>query len=71
MEVNMDAMQGKGEGIPGSPSRAASGGYHLGRFGSSILQKAVGLVSFTSHTPKVKAIFCLENSLLLVCFCLP
>lgn len=53
MEVNMDAMQGKGEGISGSPSRGASGGYHLGRFGSSILQKAVGLVSFTSHIPKV------------------
>jgi hypothetical protein len=53
MEEVMDGMQGKAEGIPGSPSRVAAGGYHLGRLGSSILQKAVGLVSFTSQTTKV------------------
>ncbi len=53
MEEVMDGMQGKAEGIPGSASGVAAGGYHLGRLGSSILQKAVGLVSFTSHTTKV------------------
>ncbi|CAK9226939.1 unnamed protein product [Sphagnum troendelagicum] len=53
-DFSKSPKEGKAEGIPGSPSRVAAGGYHLGRLGSSILQKAVGLVSFTSHTTKAK-----------------
>ncbi|CAM6048637.1 unnamed protein product [Sphagnum compactum] len=53
-DFSKSPKEGKAEGIPGSPSRGAAGGYQLGRLGSSILQKAAGLVSFTSHTTKAK-----------------